>query len=291
MTLAYFDGAFVQRNTITINPADFAFARGVGLFELGRVYGGKAFHLEDHLERLAQGARLLGIAMPHAVPELAQISRKLIAQNALPQSAIKYYLTAGECTQASGISFYACSGFTPHLIVMEDPVTLLHPEAPYGLAHYQRGQRLKVVPYERELPSIKSTNYLLGYYAARQVAGAEWDDILFTHRDGYITEATRSNFFCVLDDVLVTPARGMLHGITRKILLRLAQQIGLKVAERDLYPADLTAATEAFTTGSIAEMMPVGRLDDHTLPQTTQGPVYGALRQAFTAYVAVQSRN
>ena len=146
------------------------------------------------------------------------------------------------------------------------------------------------MPYERELPSIKSTNYLLGYYAARQVAGAEWDDILFTHRDGYITEATRSNFFCVLDDVLVTAARGMLHGITRKIVLNLALQIGLKVAERDLYPADLASATEAFTTGSIAEIMPVGRVDDHALPQTTQGPVYGALRQAFTAYVAVQSR-
>lgn len=290
MTLAYYDGAFVQRNSITVNPSDFAFARGVGLFELGRVYGGKPFHLEDHLERLAQGARLLGIAMPHTVPELADISRKIIAQNALPQSAIKYYLTAGECAQASGISFHACSGFTPHLMVMEDPVTVLHPEAPYGLAHYQRGQRLKTVGYERELPSIKSTNYLLGFYAARQVAGAEWDDIIFTHRDGYITEATRSNFFCVIDDKLVTPARGMLHGITRKIVLKLAQQIGLKFVERDVYPADLASATEAFTTGSIAEMMPVGRIDAHSLPHTTQGPIYGALRQAFTAYTAQQNR-
>ncbi len=286
MPIAYYDGAYVERGTITINPADFGFARGIGLFELGRVYGGKPFHLEDHLQRLAAGARMLGVAMPLTVPELTAVSHKIIAQNALPQSAIKYYLTAGECAHPSGTSFYACNGFTPHLMVMEDAVTVQSPEAPYGLALYQRGQRLKTVPFERDLPSVKSTNYMLGYYAAREVAGAEWDDIIFTHRDGYITEATRSNLFCVIDDVLVTPGRGMLYGITRKVVLQLAKQLALPVAERDLTPADLTRATEAFTTGSIAEMMPVGRIDDHQLPATTQGKFYQALRQAFTATIA-----
>jgi branched-chain amino acid aminotransferase len=284
MPIAYYDGQFVERATLKVNPADFGFARGIALFELGRVYGGKPFHLMDHLERLAGGAQFLGVELPLTLPALAEVSHAVIVQNALPQSAIKYYLTAGECGQPSGTSFFACTKFTPHLMVMEDAVTVQHPEAPYGLAHYQKGQCLKTVPYERELPNLKSTNYMLGYYAARKVAGAEWDDILFTHRDGYITEATRSNFFCVIDGVLVTPQRGMLLGITRKIVLQLAKQLGLVVSERDLRPEDLAQATEAFTTGSIAEIMPVGQIDGHKLPHTMDGVVFKALRRAFTDY-------
>lgn len=288
MPIAYYDGQFVERADLKINPADFGFARGIAVFELGRVYGGIPFHLEDHLERLAAGAETLGIALPQPVAALADTAREIIRRNALPHSAIKFYLTAGECAQPSGISFAACAGFTPHLLIMEDAVTVQHPEAPYGMQHYHRGQRLKTVPYERELPQVKSTNYMLGYYAARQVAGAEWDDILFTHREGYVTEATRSNFFCVLEGMLVTPARGMLHGITRKILLQLAQAEGIPVAERDVLPVELAWATEAFTTGSIAELMPAGIIDGHHLPHTTKGPVYQALRAAFSSYVAEQ---
>jgi branched-subunit amino acid aminotransferase/4-amino-4-deoxychorismate lyase len=132
---------------------------------------------------------------------------------------------------------------------------------------------------------LKTTNYLTGFYAARQVAGADYDDILFTHRDGYITEATRSNFFCVIDDVLVTPQRGMLLGITRHVILELAAQLGIKTIERDLFPADLAQATEAFTTGSIAELLPARSIDDYHLATTMDGKIFAALRQAFSAKI------
>ena len=290
MSIAYTDGAFVPRAGIMVNPADFGFARGVALFELARVYGGVPFHLADHLDRLAHGAQMLGIPLPLALPELARVTQVVIARNALAHSAIKFYLTAGECRTPAWHNFADCRVFTPHLMVLEDEVRPEHPEAPYGVELYQRGQRLKTVPFERELPTIKSTNYMLGYYAAREYAGTEWDDILFTHRDGYITEATRSNFFCVLDGVLCTPRRGMLLGITRKVVLYLAGKLGIPVAERDLRPADLLQATEAFTTGSIAELHPVRALDDHILAATHDGPVYTKLRSAFTSYVQEQYR-
>lgn len=283
MAIAYYDGQFVARESITVNPADFGFARGVALFELARVYGGVPLYLEAHLQRLARGAALLGIAMPE-ISTVARAARTVIGRNAYPHSAIKFYLTAGECGSGSH-SYSACDDFTPHLMIFEDGVTPQHPEAPYGLAQYQAGQRLKIVPYEREMPDIKSINYLTGFYAARQVAGAAWDDILFTHRDGFITEATKSNVFCVLDGVLVTPRRGMLLGITRQIVLELAGQLGIPVAERDLFPAEIARATEAFTTGSIAELMPVRQINDHVMPTTMEGPVFAALRQGFSAKI------
>ncbi|AFY95742.1 aminotransferase class IV [Chamaesiphon minutus] len=289
MSIAYYDGQYVERDTIRINPTDFGFARGITLFELARVYGGTPFYLQEHLQRLNRGAKMLNLPLP-TLPELSNLTRQVIDRNAYPHSAVKFYLTAGECDRPSGSSYNACEGFTPHLMIFEDEVTPKHPEAPYGLELYKSGQRLKTVPYDRELPMLKTTNYLTGFYAARQVAGADYDDILFTHRDGYITEATRSNFFCVIDDVLVTPQRGMLLGITRHVLLEIATELGINTIERDLFPADLAQATEAFTTGSIAELVPARSIDDNHLATTMDGKIFTALRQAFSAKVQAYSQ-
>lgn len=288
MSIAYYDGQYVERDTIHINPTDFGFARGITLFELARVYGGKPFYLQEHLQRLERGAKMLNIPLP-TLPELSELARQVIARNGYSHSAVKFYLTAGECDRPSGSSYNACEGFNPHLMIFEDEVTPKHPAAPYGLDLYKSGQRLKTVPYDRELPMLKTTNYLTGFYATRQVAGADYDDILFTNRDGYITEATRSNFFCVIDDVLVTPKRGMLLGITRHVLLELAAELGIKTIERDLYPADLAQATEAFTTGSIAELVPARSIDDNILATTMDGKIFTALRQAFSAKIQAYS--
>jgi branched-chain amino acid aminotransferase len=284
MSIAYYDGQYVERDTIRINPTDFGFARGVTLFELARVYGGKPFYLQAHLQRLERGAKMLDLPLPE-LAALTDIASQTIARNTYPHSAIKFYLTAGECDRPSGTSYNACQSFRPHLMVFEDEVVPKHPAAPYGLEIYQSGQRLKIVPCDRDLPMLKTTNYLTGFYAARQVAGKDYDDILFTNRDGYITEATRSNFFCVIDDVLVTPQRGMLLGITRHVILELAAQLGIKTSERDLFPADLAQATEAFTTGSIAELLPARSIDDRHLATTMDGKIFTALRQAFSAKI------
>jgi branched-chain amino acid aminotransferase len=284
MLMGWHNGAYCPRDQIRIHPADYGFARGVALFELGRVYHGRPFYLEAHLERLRHGAEFLGIPLNYSIADLAQIAEGVIARNHLPQSAIKFYLTMGQCGTSSP-NYAACADFSPQLMVLEDPVTQHHPEAPYGLEAYRRGQRLKIVPLERDMPMVKSTNYLAGFYAARQLAGTDWDDILFTHRDGFITEATKSNFFCAIDGVLVTPQRGMLLGITRHIVLQLAKQLGISTAERDLFPHELAEATEAFTTGSIAELVPASRIDDHILSTTMEGPVFKQLRKAFTAHI------
>ena len=289
MSAAWLDGNFVDRAALTIDPADFGFARGVALFELARIYGGIPLHLDDHLQRLAHGAGLLNIAMPRSLPALADAARAVIARNRFAHSALKFYLTAGQCGHEQH-TLASCKDFTPHLMILETEMQPQHPDAPSGLDYYRRGQRLKTVPFMRELPMVKSINYMAGFYATREVAGAEWDDILFTHHEGHVTEATRSNLFCVIDGVLCTPGRGMLLGVTRKIVRQLAAQCGIPVQERDLRPADFARASEAFTTGSIAELMPAQRIDDHVFAQTMDAPVFQKLRRAFTAYIQAQCR-
>ena len=283
----YFANGTFTETKPTIGITDFGFARGVTVFELFRVYAGKPFRLTEHLQRLHSGAQHFGIELPFTLAEIESQCRSLIAKHAYPQSTVKIYLTAGVPEAASGLSFAACAGFKPQLYVLEDEVKPAHPEAPYGLDIYQRGQALKTVPLIRELPMIKTANYGAGYYAARQVAAPDYDDVLFTTPSGFVTEATRSNvFFIMPNSVLATPKEGMLHGITRMVVLELAKTLGLKTTEANLTPADLAKAEAAFTTGSIAELVPARSLNDHALPFTgTSHPLYQQLRQAFTAEI------
>ncbi|MDP9128278.1 MAG: aminotransferase class IV [Pseudomonadota bacterium] len=285
MSLAYHDGQYVDKAAITIRPSDFGFSRGLTVFELTRVYQGMAFRLDDHVDRFAMGARLFGIRCPVDSGELERIARHLIAQNKYPHSVVKFYLTAGECAQPGTFGFARSEGFTPHLIVMEEKMEPLHPEAPKGLELYRRGIRLKTVPFARQNPLVKSINYAPGYCAAQALAAEAWDEILYTDAKGNVTETTISNFFAVIDGVLCTPAEGMLAGVTRKVLLELADRIDLKTAEINIKPADVSQATEAFIASSFLEMVPVKAVDTKIFATTIDGRAYSQLRRAFTAYV------
>jgi branched-subunit amino acid aminotransferase/4-amino-4-deoxychorismate lyase len=275
----------------TITLADFGFARGITVFELFRVYHGHPFRMEAHLNRLESGAAQLGIPLPLTRSQIEQQVHALISTHNHPHSAVKFYLTAGECSSASGLSFAACSGFSPQLIILEDAVKPQNPVAPYGMEAYQRGQRLMVVHHIRELPTVKTANYGIGFVAARQVAGPDYDDVLFTTPQGFITEATRSNFFAVINGTLTTAKSGMLDGITRNVLLDLAHQLNIPTAVRDFTTEDLLTATEAFTTGSIAEMVPVRSINGTTLPgaeNRMMTPTFAKLREAFTTLIQTE---
>lgn len=284
MLLAYYDGTFVEKASITISPNDFGFSRGITVFELVRIYGGVPFRLSDHLDRLEHGAKMFDIKNIASAADITAAVQHICAKNGYSDSIIRFYLTAGECGQASA-SFALCDAFTPHFLILEDQVKPAHPEAPYGLELCKKGLRLKIVPYERELPTVKSTNYSLGYHAARITAGKGWDDILFMRHDGIVTETTRNNFFCIIDDVLCTPKNGILFGITRKVLLELAVLNNIQFKECDLTAADIGQAKEAFITSSFLEMVPVSQIDNHKLLTTIDGPVYKKMRRILTDYI------
>ncbi|MEJ0063027.1 MAG: aminotransferase class IV [Alphaproteobacteria bacterium] len=285
MSFAYHNGQFVSREDLTINIADFGFSRGVTVHCSVRVYGGAPFHLEDHVKRLARGAEILGIGFPMDQKDFNAALRELVKKNGFSQSILRLYLTAGECGHPSVLSFADCREFTPHLMALEEPFQPQHADAPMGIEAYRRGQKLKTIPFVRELPEVKSTSYIFSFQAAQEHARQGWDDVLFTHPGGYVTEAARSNLFCVIDGALCTPARGMFPGVTRQIILALALRQGIRAEERDISPADLMRATEAFKTGTTQELMPIRQIDEHILPTAMEGPVFSALRKAFTDYI------
>jgi branched-chain amino acid aminotransferase len=286
MPLAYLDGRFVDKGEIKIAPSDFGFARGMALFEFTRLYGGVAFRLEDHLRRFAHGAAFLGIPLPATEEAMTEAVNRIAAANAYPHSGIKFYLTLGECGKSGGFGFKNCADFTPHLMMIEDELHPDHPEAPYGRTLYQRGAALKTVPFARQISEAKTVNYAPGFVAARHLAGTNYDEILYLHPDGHVTETTTSNFFCVIGGVLRTPGRNMLRGVTRGVLLELARDAQIQVLEGDIAPKDLHRASEAFITGSFLEMLPVRMIDDIPIATSMESPVFARLRKGFTAAIA-----
>lgn len=285
MTLAYYDGAFVDKDDIKISPFDYGFARGMTLFEFTRLYGGKPFRLDDHIRRFQIGALAMGMQLPVTLGAITQAVHHLAAQNRFAHSAVKFYLTQGESRASTGFGFKGSADFTPHFMMIEEEVHPKHPEAPRGTDEHRRGIALKTVPFMRQIAEAKSINYAAGFIAARQLGDA-FDEILYTNPDGTITETTTSNFFCVIDGVLCTPAQDMLKGVTRSVMLELARTNNISAAERDITSADLAHASEAFITGTFIEMLPVRRVDDIAFKATTDAPVYSALRKTFSTFIA-----
>jgi len=285
MSLAYLDGQFLPKDQIRINPADYGFARGMTLFEFTRLYGGVPFRLDDHLTRFEQGAGHMGIPLPVDRAAISDAVHRIATANAYPHSGIKFYLTMGECGKPGSFGFKTAEDFTPHLIMIEDAIIPKHPDAPRGLDVHQRGIALKIVPFARDIPEAKTINYAAGLIATRHLRGTDDDEILYSHPDGYVTETTASNFFCVIDGALCTPKRGMLHGVTRIVMLELAAKLGIPTREADLTKDDLRRATESFITGSFLEMMSVRRIDDIKYTHTMDGPIFAALRREFSALI------
>lgn len=287
MALANYDGEYIEKKDIKISLGDLGFSRGLAFFETMRVYGGAPFHMKDHIERMQSGAAAFGLSLPLPEPQIEKIVLQIILRNKFQHSTVKFYFTAGEAS-LSPYSMAKDHGLKPHIIIVEDEVKPDHPEAPYGLDLYKRGLRIKITPYERILPKVKSINYLQAYYASRE-AGEEWDDVLFTHREGYVTEATRSNFFCVIDGVLCTPDKDILDGVTRKVVLEIANELKIPFTERRITPLDIKNSNEAFTTGSFAEMVPVSQIDDHKFLSTMDGPIFSKIRKGFNMKIEESS--
>lgn len=284
MPLAFYDGQFTDSSAVKISPADYGFARGLTLYDGIRVYGGTPFHIEDHLERFRRGAATLNISPSLEKRKIEQAIHHICTHNKFPDSIIRIYLTAGECSDV-GLGFSDSRNFSSHMMVLENAFAPDHCDAPKGLERYCQGLRLKTVPFARDLPQVKTVNYARGFLEAKKLASSGWDDILYTHPDGFITEATTANFFCVINGDLYTPVRGMYPGITRKIILELGFRHGLKIVEKDIIPPELSRVTEAFTASSFAELIPIKTIDSYTLPTTMEGPVFSLLRRAYTNYI------
>lgn len=280
----WLNGGLVEERDALVPALDRGLLYGDGLFETLRAYAGKPFLLEEHLDRLAGAADATAMPLPPR-KALERSVREVVAANGLEQGDARVRITVTRGLAGEDLAAPA-SGF-PTALVAAQPVRL-----PVDL--YERGVSA-VVSTVRVLSggaAMKSTSFqphVLAKLEARR-AGA-WEALL-PNELGELAEGATSNLFAVQGGQLVTPPpdAGLLPGLTRAVVLRLAPSLGLRAVERPLSLSVLRAAEEAFLTGSVAEVVPLVAIDGRPLGAGGPGPVTGRVLAAYRDLVAASLR-
>ena len=258
--ICYANGRFMPLEEATISVRDLAVLRGYGVFDFLRTYDGKPFKLREHLLRLEKSAKAIWLDLPGTLDDIESIIYDTLQRNSLQEEAnVRIVVTGG--VSSDGITPSEESG----LIVLVTPTRI------YPATCYQQGIKVITVEVERYIPMAKTINYIPAILAQKQAKAAGAHEALYVDRHGRILEGTTTNFFLFYGNKLVTPTNNILPGITRDVVLELAQN-HFAVIERDLTFDDLANADEAFITASNKEVMPVHHVNDLQIGSGKPGP-------------------
>ncbi|WP_116127975.1 aminotransferase class IV [Lewinella sp. IMCC34183] len=271
LATVYLNGEYLPAEQARLHVSDLSILRGYGVFDYFRIVDGHPRFVDDHLHRFRNSADGLHLPLPLDDAGLRGVITELVARNDMDAGGIRCVLTGG----------YADDGYTPaspNLLVL-----------PYGFTppaehYYEEGCAAMLHPYERQLPRVKSIDYIEGIriQPLLRERGAQYP--LYVDRSGNVRESDRSNFFIVAGGTLVTPVDDVLLGVTRKHLLALATKLGIPVEERPVPTDELLAADEAIICSSIKGPMPIGRVDGQPIGGGGAGAVTRRLMAAWRAY-------
>ena len=254
--VCYQNGEFCSN--IELPATHLGFTRGYAAFELLRTYNYVPFRLQEHLERFQRTAKKLLLPYPDSI-EFAVHS--LIEKNDLPDLLIRLYLSEDEISGE------------PHFIALTGPVPIPSEK------QYLEGITIITTSLERQFSDIKTTAYLSAIIALKEAASQGAEDALFVRKSGDLLELTKSNFFGVFKNKLYTSEEGVLHGITRNVVLEIAHELSIPV-EKSALPLSLVPyLEEAFATSTTREILPISKINSTPIPL---GPIAQALRSQFS---------
>ncbi len=241
----YINGKFLPSAKAMIHVSDLGLVRGYGVFDFFRAINGKPTFLEDHLDRFEFSTGKLSLKISLSRDEIKENIFKIIELNPHETLGVKLIATGG----------YSEDGYlptTPNLFMLAKP---------FKFADYDKPLKLMPVEYCRDLPTIKSLNYIkpISILSEQRAAGA--DDVLY-HKNGFVTESSRSNIFIVKNGVVITPEKDVLAGVTRKNVIKLAQENNFPLEIRDVTLNEVMIADEVFTTGSTKRIVPVTQIGE-----------------------------
>lgn len=280
----YIDGEFVPKEAATISIYDHGFLYGDGVFEGVRVYNGKVFELEPHVERLLFSAKALGFTLGNLT--IASVSEAILEtcrKNDHQNGYIRVNLTRG-----TGLGLDPKHIDDHAVLIIATRQLALYPQELYDKGLTMITCSTRVPSPDAIDPRIKCTgkyaNNILAKMEANRVGAGEG---IMLNQQGQVAEATGDNVFILRKGVISTPppSAGCLKGITRAVAIKLAtEQLGIPVIEENLTLFDLYTAEECFLTGTAAEIIPAVMLDERPIGTGKPGPVTLRLIDTFRAY-------
>ena len=249
---------FVLAADAKVGVGDLAMHRGYGIFDYFKVVDGRPIFMEDHFNRFYKSAKEMHLEVTLNRDELRKTIAGLMEKNNMPNSGIKLLLTGG----------YSDDGYKmgkPNLIILQYPLKFKEGN------QAETGLKLATINHQRQLPSIKTIDYLMAVSLHPFMKENGFDDVLY-HNNGTITECPRANFWIVTGNEIITAANNILCGITRSKVLDFKVD-GYIIAERDFTLDDLANAQEAFITSTTQYAYPVAAIDGKVIGDGKIGPV------------------
>lgn len=276
----YVDGNFYSEEDAKVSVFDHGLLYGDGVFEGIRVYGGRVFELDPHIDRLYTSAQTIALEIPLPRADLVEAMMETIRRNDIPPY-VRLVVTRGKGDL--GLNPKKCPKATVFCIA--GGISL------YPAEVYEKGFRIQTLSTRRNdpqaiNPAVKSLNYLNNVMGALELRGSDVNEGLFLTTSGYVCECTADNFFLVKGRKLMTPhpALGALSGITRGVVMRLAASMGLDVEEGFYTLHDVYNADESFLTGTAAEVGPVVEVDRRKIGAGVPGQVTKDIIGRFHEY-------
>ncbi len=253
--IIYLNGDFSTEDLARISPFDRGFLYGDSVFESLRSFGRRPAFLAEHLERISKSLAIMGIDILLDQGEILSIIEKLHELNDLSDAYIRITVSRGE--DQGG----------PFNLTTKNPTVLIVARElkPYPDRLYKEGMRVGLLRRGRSSNSIshkmKSTN-LIESILARKEDGAGLDELVFLDSGDRLLEGTVSNIFIVRGESLITPpiSRPILPGITRSVIILLAEKIGIEVKEKDIELSEIIGSDEAFLTNSLMGVMAISEV-------------------------------
>ncbi|ASU33514.1 aminotransferase class IV [Mucilaginibacter xinganensis] len=247
-----------------IGVSDLAMHRGYGIFDYLKVIDNRPIFIEDHFNRFYNSAKEMYLDVMLDRQQLRKAVEELVEKNGIPTSGIKLLLTGG----------YSEDGYrmgTPNLVILQYPLNLQEENKP------DTGLKLVTYDHQRQLPYIKTIDYLMAVRLHPFMKEKNADDVLY-HNTGVITECPRANFFVVIDKEIITPRNNILRGITRSKVLNFKVS-GYTIAEEDFSVDDLPNVKEAFITSTTQYAYPVTMIDGKMIGDGKTGPATKQIRE------------
>lgn len=276
--LVYIDGKYYPKSQAKISVYDHGLLYGDGIFEGIRAYDGIVFKLKEHIDRLYRSARTIMLNIPLTKEEMINAVLEALRKNNLRDAYIRLVVTRG--VGDLGLDPRKCQ--KPTVIIITDVIKLHSSEAK------EKGIRAMIVwvkrdPVDATSHEVKSLNYLNSILGKIEANLAGFDEAICLDKNGYISEGVAENIFIVTRGKIMTPptSTGALVGITRDVVMKLAEKLGYPVVENTITPTDLFTADEAFFTGTAAEIVPIIEVNKRKIGNGKPGPITQRLMQKF----------
>jgi branched-chain amino acid aminotransferase len=276
--LIYVDGNYYPKSGAKISVYDHGFLYGDGVFEGIRAYNGSVFKLKEHINRLYSSARAILLEIPLTKEEMTRAVIETLKKNKLTDAYIRLVVSRG----AGDLGLDPRKCHKPTIIIITDRIRL------HDTTAKEKGitaiiSWVKRDPVDATSHEIKSLNYLNSILAKIEANSANVDEAICLNKEGFVCEGVAENIFTVTNGTIITPptSTGALRGITRNVVIEIAQKLGYVVTKKEITPADLFLADEVFFTGTAAEVVPVREINKRRIGDGNPGSVTKKLMEEY----------